>query len=530
MKHFVFMSLVLALSHVHVHGAPVDQPQMEPGSCKDPVVLGAAEQAMTKINSNLVEGYILKLLRVSNVHTTKHGEGGVVFYLNLDVVESTCHVVSKKDWKTCETRSFAQTAVYGQCNAVIFINKVKRMVQLYKYDCSIRPVSAKKLWAVCPDCPSFLDKQSPEIQKTIDLSLKKFNTENNYTNYFTLHHISRALAQFGIAEIYIAEYIIQETTCKKSAENLTAENCPPMDCEFAHKGFCKGSHYHPQFLVGPVGIHDNDTVNVECEIYESEAAEHEKKMHNLGGQTDHPHNDTKAHDPNNNHDHMHDHTKSHEHHDSVHKHSNTSDHHHTHDHSTGSAFRHAHDHSHDHGHNHDHVHAHHAQAEDHSGDSPNHHHNYHHDASVPTHDHDHEIALDHDHKHAHLHDHEHHHHHHTHPHETTHHDHPEGNVTVLPALDVDVPMVIPSFPDQPAADPDAAVADAPAPDAAVADAPAPDEPTTMSIIQDPHSSGKAESTILPFPTSTAAGCPAVKLGGSMLEDVMAEDPMFKQPA
>lgn len=39
------------------------------------------------------------------------GETGVVFYLTLDVVETNCSVLSKKDWKSCEIRPIHDTSV-----------------------------------------------------------------------------------------------------------------------------------------------------------------------------------------------------------------------------------------------------------------------------------------------------------------------------------------------------------------------------------------------------------------------------------
>merc|ERR1719153_46981 len=117
---------------------------------------------------------------------------------------------------------------------------------------------------------------------------------------------------------YNAEYTIQETTCAKSTDPTKAEECPLMDCEFAHKGFCKASHSHS---------HGLEHINVDCDIYEPEAAEKEKKLH-LGGETDHSHNDTHTHDHDHahdhthdhTHDHVHDHTKGHAAHDATHKH------------------------------------------------------------------------------------------------------------------------------------------------------------------------------------------------------------------
>lgn len=39
------------------------------------------------------------------------GESGMVFYLTLDVVETNCSVLSKKDWKACEARPTHDTPV-----------------------------------------------------------------------------------------------------------------------------------------------------------------------------------------------------------------------------------------------------------------------------------------------------------------------------------------------------------------------------------------------------------------------------------
>ncbi|XP_030289807.1 fetuin B isoform X2 [Sparus aurata] len=509
MKHSVLLSLLLALGCMHVHGAPVEQDGMQQGSCEDAQAKGAAQQALNKINQDRQEGYVLGLHRLSNVHITKHDENGAVFYLTLDVVETNCSVLSRKDYKSCEARPVHDTPVYGQCKAAIFINRVQRVVRLYKYDCVIRPVPAARVSETCPDCPSHVAFDNAEVQKAVSLSLEKFNKESGLANHFSLLKISRATMGMAMSMYYNAEYTIQETTCPKSTEAVTADKCPHMSCEFAHKGFCKASLFYSP-------TRDAET-SVECEIYEPEAAEAQKKLHLLGGETDHSHNATHTHDHDHDHahaadqthshDHVHDHTKAHAHHDQTAKHADNSDHHHTHDHEGGS-HSHAHAHSHDHGHGHDHVHAHHAKAHNHSGDLPNQHHDYKHADSEHTHDHDHELALDHEHKHAHLHEHEHHHHHHDHDHEKTAHDHPEGMVRMLPAMDR--PMTLPSFPDVPAGGPEVGV--------------------TLPLKPDPQIPGKMEPTIEAFPTTVSAQCPPAAEGTSLVEKVFAEDPMFKQTA
>ncbi|XP_039902306.1 fetuin B [Simochromis diagramma] len=497
MKTCVLLSLLLALGCVTINGAPVERGGMEPGSCEDASTKAAAELALTKINQDRKEGYIFSLHRLSNAHIKRHGDNGVVSYLTLDVVETKCSVLSKKDWKSCETRPTANMPVYGQCKAAIFINKVHRVERLYKYSCVIRPVPAARVHEMCPDCPTLIHHDNNNVQKTVSHSLEKFNKESGLANRFALLKICRAAAGMAMSMYYNVEFSIQETICPNSAE-ATAEKCPLMNCEFAHKGFCKASLYH-----SPT---NDEIIDVECEIYEPEAAEREKTLHLLGGETDHSHNDTHSHshDQDQTHDHVHDHTKSHSHHDQTHKHADNHDHHHTHDHATGSTHRHAHDHSHDHSHSHDHVHTHHDKAHNHSSDFPNQHHDYKHAEGVHTHEHDHELALDHDHKHGHLHEHEHHHHHHEHEHENTPHDHPEGMVTMLPALGQ--PVTLPSFPDVPAGGPELGV--------------------TLPLKPDPQIPGEMEPAIEPFPTSVSDQCPVPKAGRDLVEKLFAEDAFF----
>lgn len=66
MKQFLLLLLAIACAHA----APVDV--LTPASCKDALVLGAAEQALNKINADRREGYIFGLHRLSNAHEMKH--------------------------------------------------------------------------------------------------------------------------------------------------------------------------------------------------------------------------------------------------------------------------------------------------------------------------------------------------------------------------------------------------------------------------------------------------------------------------
>ncbi|XP_060933859.1 fetuin B [Limanda limanda] len=502
MNHCVL--LLLALGVAHVLGAPVEQVGPEPASCDDAFVKSSAKEALKKINGDRKEGYVFALHHLSNAHLEKHGENGVVFYLTMDVVETNCSVLDRDTQKPCEARSVDNTPVYGQCKAAIFISRVNRVLRLYKYDCSLRPVPAARVTEICPDCPNLMDKDDAEIQKVVSAALEKFNKESDLTKQFALLQVTRASLSMGMAKFYNVEFTIQETTCNRDVP--LADKCPMMDCEFTHKGFCKGGLVTP-----PTGVTET---TVECDIYEPEVADREKKLHLLGGETDHTHEDKHAHNPvhdhahgadhEHSHDHEHDHTKSHSQQHQDHNHTHDGEHHHTHDHEAGSAHRHAHDHSHDHGHGHDHVHTHHAKAHNHTGDAPHQHHGYEHAGAEHTHEHDHEIALDHEHKHAHLHEHEHHHHHHEHEHEHAHHDHPEGKVKMLPSIER--PVTLPFFPD------------------------APEAGVTLPAKPDPQIPGAMEPTIHPFPTAFSAQCPAPTGELSLVDKLFTEDPLFKRPS
>ncbi|XP_037324934.1 fetuin-B-like [Pungitius pungitius] len=474
MKHCMLLPLLLALGCMYVRAAPMAHEGVEEGSCEDASAIGAAGLAITKINQDRVEGYVFGLHRLSNVHVKRHGQSGTVFYLTLDVVETNCSVLSKKDWKACEARPTHDTPVYGQCKAAIYISKVHRVVRLYKYDCVIRPVPAGRV-PMCAGCASPLGLEHAEVQKAVTLSLDKFNRQSELPNRFSLLKVQRARGGVATGMYYIVEYTIQETNCTKSA--AATDDCPHIEWESAHKGFCKASIYHS--LTGEAGESD-----VHCDIYEPEAAEPKKKHHTLGGAIghrdthahSHDHDGAHAHDHDHDHQgaradaHDHDHAKSHTHHSTTQKHAGDSGHHHTHDHEVGSGHGHAHNHSHEHGPGHDHVHFHHGKAHNHSHGPP---HRY--NRRLYT---------------------------------TRAHDHPIGAVRILP--DMDQPMTLPSFPDTPVGGPAVGV--------------------TLPLKPDPQVPGQTEPTIRPFPKAISASCVPAPRGDSLVEKVFAEDPMFKPAA
>ncbi|XP_069476478.1 antihemorrhagic factor cHLP-B-like [Ambystoma mexicanum] len=475
MKGLLLLGLAVQLSCCWSVSPPLVP--IQPLACNDPMAAIAADMTLRQINANRREGYVFSLYRIADAREHFQESSGTVYYLTLDVLETVCHVLSKRSWEDCEVKPLHE-AVYGQCKAIMHINRPRRIVHLHNYDCTLQPVPRSRIQMMCPDCPVPTGLDNPKYLEAAQLTLDKFNRESNLTKYFILDSIARASMQWVVGPSYFVEYIIKETNCTKPVADIS--RCKALSCEFAHTGFCRGSMMKAENR-GPEETHASAT----CDIFEPEAAETEKQKHKESEEADDHHKGDHGH--HHHHDHGHDHNDTHgHHHHHDHDHKDTHGHHHHHDHGHDHNDTHGHHHHHDHGHDHKDTHGHH------------HHHDHDHkDGHDDKHDHDrtHDHDHEHDHNHTHPHDHAHHHDHkhdHNHTHDHTHdhdHDHqhlhqhehhhhssaaarggamlpkPIGVIRRLPSVDdasaraakkdasrnAGKPAVLPSFPDRPAA-------------------------------------------------------------------------------
>ncbi|XP_064186271.1 fetuin-B isoform X2 [Anguilla rostrata] len=207
-----------------------------PPTCETPAVLKFAELALNKINADRQEGYIFAFNRVHDV---------------------------QKEYKK-----------YGNCETSIFVDSTEQKVELYKYSCTMQPVPSLVIVGVCPDCPTGTNFEDPKVLNAADLSLKKFNEMSSLPNYFALLNVTRASMQWVVGPSYFVEYTIQETVCSKAAPGVDVSQCKLMDCEFAHRGLCTGSHVEVR-LTPEKKVH----IEAKCEIFEPEAGKAEKANH-----------------------------------------------------------------------------------------------------------------------------------------------------------------------------------------------------------------------------------------------------------
>ncbi|XP_023043413.1 fetuin-B isoform X1 [Piliocolobus tephrosceles] len=226
--------------------------------CNDSDVLAVADFALRDINKDRKDGYVLSLNRVNDAQEHSQDGLGSLFYLTLDVLETDCHVLSKKAWRDCGMTPFYQS-VYGQCKAIFYINKPSRVVYLAAYNCTLRPVSKRKIHRTCPDCPAPIstDLFSDQVLEAATESLAKYNNESTSKQY-SLFKVTRASSQWVFGPSYFVEYLIKESLCTKSQ----ISSCSLQSSNSVPAGLCKGSLTRR---------HWEKFVSVTCDFFESQA-------------------------------------------------------------------------------------------------------------------------------------------------------------------------------------------------------------------------------------------------------------------
>ncbi|XP_072474818.1 fetuin-B [Notamacropus eugenii] len=227
-------------------------------SCNDSQVLSMADLALQGINEDRKEGYMFSLNRVADVREHHQTGSASMYYLTLDVLETNCHVLSKKRWKDCGTRTL-HTTVYGQCKAIFYVNLPKRILHLPAYNCTVRPVSRWKIVRMCPDCPIPINVSRPGVSEAVSESLEKINKEVAVGKKFYLFQVTQASSQWVYGPSYFVEYLITEAPCIIPLTDSKKCLEPPADSKPV--GICKGSLSK---------IHEIQHVSGTCEFFQTQ--------------------------------------------------------------------------------------------------------------------------------------------------------------------------------------------------------------------------------------------------------------------
>uniref|UniRef100_A0A3B3SNI0 Cystatin fetuin-A-type domain-containing protein n=1 Tax=Paramormyrops kingsleyae TaxID=1676925 RepID=A0A3B3SNI0_9TELE len=200
------------LAHVFLAAGvlPAERPSIP---CDENGAVPASQAAFQHISAQHHHGYKYKLRKSASSQLLKKDDLACEFHLELDLEETTCHVVNPKPVEECVVRETHETKVQSNCNVTLTVVEGKPTVK--KYSCSSDPASAEELQKICPDCPSLLPLHYPAGLDSIKSALKKFHEESNETSNFKLLEVGRLSTQHMLTgQSYLAEFAIVQTDCR----------------------------------------------------------------------------------------------------------------------------------------------------------------------------------------------------------------------------------------------------------------------------------------------------------------------------
>nr|XP_046246796.1 alpha-2-HS-glycoprotein [Scatophagus argus] len=251
----LLLSLLSTLT-VRVQGFALAPIELAPIPCNDKAVEKLSRLATTYINEDRTDGYKFALNRIANVHLHAQGPAGNVYYLDLDVLETKCHIGSPKPWKRCDIRPFMETQISGNCNTTI-LHTPEGYSYLYSYDCTLVPDPPEKLQQTCPACPLLLPVESQQAMKAAQVTLASYKRQSRLGADLGVKKITRASAQVVPVKASFVEYTVQQ--CPEGVTERGTCQRITLDSDTETAGFCAGSVH------GDLNVHPD--VQVSCEMF-----------------------------------------------------------------------------------------------------------------------------------------------------------------------------------------------------------------------------------------------------------------------
>ncbi|XP_026179362.1 alpha-2-HS-glycoprotein 1 [Mastacembelus armatus] len=244
--------LVLLSSAVLICSAA---PALEPVTCNEDNKTTAAHLATNHINEHHHHGYKFQLNEIQGIKLEKEDDGCSV-QMQLDLLETKCHIVNPKEYEDCELREDHARAVMANCTVMMTVKTGDAKV--IKYNCDTQQVKSNMEMArMCPDCPTLMPLNSPEGLTSVNEAVKQFNQNTTNQHYYVLQEVGRISSAYIMTTgmNYYAEFVLVETHCPMGSR-IIPEACKPLCHDRAHHAFCHSSYSRTNGL-GSVG----------CEFY-----------------------------------------------------------------------------------------------------------------------------------------------------------------------------------------------------------------------------------------------------------------------
>ncbi|CAN9503149.1 unnamed protein product [Ophioblennius macclurei] len=198
--------------------------------CESAEAEEAALVAQDYLNAQHTHGYKYALNRIEDikVYSTLEGETYVV---ELDLLETDCHVLDPTPLANCTVRPKHLTAVEGDCDVVL--KKVGGNLTVTAFKCKTEESTED----LCLGCPALLPLNDTKALDFVGVSLGTFNNIT-VNETFVVLEVGRMSAQLlPVGHFYTVEYIVVEANC-------TGDVCTPSNDIMAARGICiaKGSN------------------------------------------------------------------------------------------------------------------------------------------------------------------------------------------------------------------------------------------------------------------------------------------------
>ncbi|XP_062438948.1 alpha-2-HS-glycoprotein [Rhea pennata] len=248
----VLVALIL-LVQLPIHKAV---PAAPPGplGCDDPESEAAAEFAVNYINNYSHHGYKFALNRIENVRVLPQGLNNEILFLELDLLETECHILNPTPLENCTVRSFTEHAVEGDCD--VKLQNLDGKLSVLASKCHSHADSNEDIVRVCPDCPLLVNLNNTQVLTAVTAALNYHNSKTADA-YLKLLEIGRARIQYEPVHLVFVEFAVAATNCSAEEAKDNVDACQLLPDSQSNFGFCTAT----------MAIRPLQDLQVDCKLY-----------------------------------------------------------------------------------------------------------------------------------------------------------------------------------------------------------------------------------------------------------------------
>ncbi|NXV83888.1 FETUA protein, partial [Atlantisia rogersi] len=243
--------ILLILLPIH-KAAPAAPPA--PLGCDDPESEAAAEFAVNYINGHSHHGYKFALNRIDNIVVRPQGPNNEIVILELDLLETRCHILSPTPLENCTVRRFTEHAVEGDCD--VKLQKMDGKLSVIASKCHSHADSSEDVLRVCPDCALLVTLNNTEVLSTVTAALNDHNSKT-VDAYLRLLEIGRARIQYHPVHVVSVEFAVAATNCSAEEAKDNVEACQLLPDDQSNFGFC----------IATETKRPSQNLQVDCQLY-----------------------------------------------------------------------------------------------------------------------------------------------------------------------------------------------------------------------------------------------------------------------